>query len=272
MEPILKWAGGKRQILPEIISLINIDENATFYEPFVGGGIVFMSLSHPHTVINDCNRDLINVYEQIKIDPEKLISLLKVHKANHSNKYYYDIRDLQYSEAFDNMSATEKAARTIYLNRTCYNGLYRVNANGFFNVPVGGYKRPHIVQEQKIKDLSEYLNQNDIQILCGDFSTAVEGAKPGDVVYFDPPYDYESEGFTKYTAERFSRDDLGHLKELCDSLIAKGCHVIVSNNDTTFVRNLFSDNHYIKKVVSAKRYINCNGDKRSAVKELIITG
>ena len=164
MEPVLKWAGGKRQILEELHAVIPEERliNHTLYEPFVGGGSVFLSYAHNHVVINDSNKELINTYRQIKSHPLEVIDLLKEHEANHSKEYYYFIRNLERTSDYKKLSVVEKAARTIYLNRTCFNGLYRVNREGFFNVPIGNYKNPQIVREKQILEMSGYLKNNRV--------------------------------------------------------------------------------------------------------------
>ena len=173
---------------------------------------------------------------------------------------------------YDRLNVVQKAARTIYLNRVCYNGLYRVNATGKFNVPLGRYVNPEIVFEEKIMEISEYLNSANVTIKNVDFEKAVEKAKAGDIIYFDPPYDYEDNGFTSYTCNGFSKADLARLKRICDELIGKGCRVIISNNDTIYVNELFNDSKYKIEHVLAKRMINCKGQKRASVKEVIIYG
>lgn len=185
---------------------------------------------------------------------------------------YYEIRNYDRNGRIENLSKIELAARTLYLNRVCYNGLYRVNSNGQFNVPLGRYVNPEIVSENKILDISNYLNVNRIDITSTDFAQAVQGAIAGDLVYFDPPYDYEEGGFTSYTSDGFSRDDLRRLKGVCDELIKIGCKVVISNNDTSFVNSLFDDKKYTINHVFAKRMINCKGQRRNSVKEVIIYG
>lgn len=274
MDPILKWAGGKRKLIPNIKQHLNIEEleGHTLFEPFIGGGALSFNLLHNSIVINDLNEELVNVYNQIKSNPAELVRLLKIHKKNNSKDYYYSIRNLDRLPEFSSMSNVKKAARTIYLNRVCYNGLYRVNSKGQFNVPYGRYAHPEIVFEEKIYELNGYLNNNDVLILNGDFEAAVASAKSGDIIYFDPPYDYENDGFTSYTKNGFSRNDLKRLKSVCDKLITKGCKVIISNNDTTFVNELFSDPCYSIDHILASRMINCDGAKRKAAKEVIIYG
>ena len=164
MEPILKWAGGKRLLLPKIYKYIDkqkiIDNNSTLFEPFVGGGSLFLDLELPNCVINDFNEELINVYIQIKNKPDQLIKILKEHKRNHSEEYYFKIREMDRLDSYDRMTKVEKAARIVYLNKTCFNGLYRVNSKGLFNVPMGKYNNPDIVMEDKILRLHDYMKKN----------------------------------------------------------------------------------------------------------------
>lgn len=276
-EPILKWAGGKKQILPLLKEIINHDKICAgkYYEPFVGGGSLVFDLEPPKAVINDCNAELINVYLQAKEHPKELIQLLKLHKENHNKEYFYSIRNLDRNPSYESMSALEKAARTIYLNRTCFNGLYRVNRQNQFNVPVGNYNDPDIVRESQIYSVSKYLRNADVTILQGDFVDALKDATTGDIVYLDPPYDYEikpEEGFIRYTQDRFFRQDLLRMKILCDTLLQKGCHVIISNNDTQYVRELFGEGTYTVKAINGRRMINNTSDKRHGVEEVLIYG
>ena len=278
MRPFLKWAGGKRQLLPYIKEYINEDalNGVKFYEPFIGGGSLFFHLQHGDSIINDFNAEIVNCYKVIKTAPKKLIKQLIVHQENHCKEYFYKIRSMDRSGEFDNMTNVEKAARTIYLNRTCYNGLYRVNLAGQFNTPMGRYANPLICDEENILEISKFLKENKTTIRCSDFAEAVKDAKEGDWVYFDPPYDYEGSGFVGYVKEGFSHADLERLKDTCDELISKGCQVLVSNNDTKFVRKTFSsDNYeivYETKVIKANRNINSKRSKRKKVDEVLIHG
>ena len=276
MDTILKWAGGKRLLLPKIKKYIDInrllENEGTYFEPFVGGGALFMDLELPNCVINDCNEELINVYVQVKNKPYELIKRLKIHNDLHSETYYLKIRELDRSESYKRMSKIDKAARTIYLNKTCYNGLYRVNAHGQFNVPMGNYDNPDIVMKEKILELSHYFKKNNVIIKKGDFSNAVENAKEGDIIYFDPPYDYEGDGFTSYIANGFTKNDLMRLKKCCDMLVERKCEVIISNNDTKYVNELFSNDYYQIEHIEAHRLINCDGKNRKKEKEVIIYG
>lgn len=280
MKPFLKWAGGKRQLLPYIKEFINKKNigDGKYYEPFLGGGSIFFDLGHKNSIINDYNKEIINTYKVIKKFPEKLIAALKVHAINHSKDYFYQIRALDRDiENYNKMDDVLKAARTIYLNRTCYNGLYRVNHSGFFNTPIGKYVNPLICDEDNIREISKFLNQNKIKITSLDFEIAVESAQKGDWIYFDPPYDYEDgAGFVNYVKEGFNHDDLTRLKKVCDQLIEKGCSVLISNNDTFFVRTLFTSNPnyeivYETKTIKANRNITSKKERKK-VEEVLIYG
>lgn len=274
MEPVLKWAGGKRQLRSLLLEYLTSEllEGHRYFEPFVGGGSIAFTLGHPNTTINDYNPELINAYRTIKNDPETLIEKLQIHEENHSKEYYYSVRAMDNDESYNSLPDVEKAARMIYLNRTCFNGLYRVNKQNHFNVPFGRPSSKGIVQADKIRALHAFLNEPGVEIYEGDYSDCLKDAQPGDVIYFDPPYDYEDTGFNKYVTNIFGRNELKQLRDLSMALIQKGCTVILSNNDTTYVRELFADNIFSIRGIEAKRYINCKPNKRSGVKEVIIYG
>lgn len=276
MDTILKWAGGKRLLIKQISKIINpdllIQNKGRYYEPFVGGGAIAFALELENTVINDSNKELINMYRIIRDKPNELIVLLEKHQQKYSDAYYTKIRKMDQNVCFDNVSDIEKAARFIFLNKTCYNGLYRVNSNGYFNVPKGKYKNPDIVMKKKILGLNKLLKEKSFKITCLDFAEAVKGASKNDVIYFDPPYDYELKGFTSYSSKGFDRIDLVRLKNLCDKLRSRNCRVIISNNDTCFVNELFNSKGYKIIHIEASRFISCDGSKRSKVKEVIIYG
>lgn len=275
MKPIIKWPGGKSQLLEKLLPLIqpNLKPNSTFFEPFAGGLAVTLALQHTKTVVNDLNSELINLYRVVRDAPEELILALQALAEKHSNSFYYEIRDLDREDDFlTKYSTVIRAARTIYLNKTCFNGLYRVNKKGHFNSPIGrssSGKLPDIVQEDLIREVSNFLKT--VQFQNVDYRKAVETAKVGDVVYLDPPFDQDesisSEGFVGYQKEGWTRQNLVELKRLCDELVFKGCKVIISNNDTEFVRKLFTG--YKFKEIEVKRSINRDGNKRKG-KELII--
>lgn len=278
MKPFLKWAGGKRQLLPYIKKYINKKKigKHKYYEPFLGGGSIFFDLAHENSSINDLNEEIINCYNVIKENPDELVELLKLHAEAHCKEYYYKIRSLDREEDYKFMDNITKAARTIYLNRTCFNGLYRVNKNGFFNTPIGRYVNPLICDEENINEISYFLNNNDVTIMSKSFEFAVEKCEKGDWIYFDPPYDYENSGFVGYVKEGFSHEDLVKLKEVCDELVKKGCYVLVSNNDTEFVRQTFNSSDYeiiySTKTIKANRNINSKASKRKKVDEVLIYG
>lgn len=278
MEPILKWAGGKRQLIPKLKQVIgNIDlGNNTYYEPFFGGGALFFNLECKNAVISDINEEIMNVYIQARDNLNELIIELEKHRAMHSEEYFYQIRSLDRTENFNSLSKVVLAARTIYLNKTCFNGLYRVNLKGQFNTPSGKYKKTNIYNYDNLINVSKLLNSPKVSIQTGSFSDILINAKKGSIIYLDPPYDYENSGFVNYYKEGFSKNDLIKMKAVCDKLINRDCTVIISNNDTTFVRELFSEDSkytiYEILPVYANRNINSNGLKRGKVKEVIIYG
>ena len=217
--PILKWVGGKRQLLDQIMPLIPKD-CSTYVEPFLGGGAVFFELQPKKAIINDFNEELVNVYLSVRDSCEDLISLLEIHEAKHSEAYYYQIRSLDRDSGYSRLPPVEKAARILYLNKTCYNGLYRVNAAGQFNTPFGRYKNPSIYDAAAIRAMSKYLQRKSISIRQGDYRLALKGLRKGAFVYLDPPYlpISSSSSFTGYTEGGFSYDQQVELKKECDKL------------------------------------------------------
>ena len=276
MKPILKYAGGKGAMLTHLLPLIEsvLSPDATYWEPFVGGGAVAFALQHPRTAINDLNVELMNLYNVIADIPDSLIYTLKLMQQRHSKEYYYKIRALDRDPRFWDRPEVDIAARTVYLNKTCFNGLFRVNSKGYFNTPIGrttSGKIPDIVQEKEIRELSEFLKHCDRHTGYYDEWLLNADIRPGDVVYMDSPYNYETGvGFTAYQKEGWTDADLIHLKEVSDFLIRKGCYVIISNNSTSFTRNLFSDPNYKLIEVPASRSIGGKGASRLSVNELII--
>ena len=267
--PFLKWVGGKRQLIPVINESISKNfTNHNYYEPFVGGGAILFHLYPKKAVINDFNEELINVYKTIKENPEELITDLRTHKNDPD--YFYDIRALDRKNDFLKLSDIERASRVIYLNKTCYNGLYRVNSSGEFNSPFGRYENPNIVNESTIRAVSNYLNGNNITILNGDFEDALKGIKKGDFVYFDPPYHpvSASSNFTGYVQGGFLESDQKRLKVLCDKLNDEGVKFLLSNSSTQFIKNLYKD--YTIRYVKASRAINSNAKKRGEIDEVLI--
>jgi DNA adenine methylase len=270
VRPFLKWAGGKRQLLPAILGKIPAGIR-TYFEPFAGGGAVLFALQPPRACINDANAELVNLYRVVQSDPEALIASAKKHR--HSETYYYKQRALDRSEGFSTTPAVNRASRILFLNKTCYNGLFRVNRSGQFNAPFGHYKNPCIVDEAVIRAVSRYFNEAQVTITCEDFAEAVVGARKGDFVYLDPPYDPVSDtaSFTSYHLNRFGKDEQRRLKALCDDLTRRQCRLLLSNSDTAFIRELYGDKkRYTLTTVAAKRNINSVGSGRGKISELLI--
>lgn len=266
--PILKWAGGKRQLLSQIIPLIPDDYNR-YFEPFLGAGAVLFELQPKRAVVNDTNLELINVYQVVKEHPDELVRLLKKHDMAHSKDYYYKIRDLDRNPVrFLRLSDVEKAARTIYLNRTCYNGLYRVNRAGCFNTPMGHNSVSQIVNESGIKSISEYLNNNQVRIINSDYKEALKGVRKTDFVFLDPPYyptgkDY----FIRYDSSLFNVSSQEELKTVCDRLNKRGIRFIQTNSCCDGIKELYKDYRIID--VDVRRSINAKAEGRKD-KEVII--
>lgn len=271
VKPFVKWVGGKRQLLPEIEKYIP-SKISTYYEPFVGGGAVFLNHQPKKAVLNDFNEELIMTYQAIMDDVDGLIAELKIHEENNEQEYFYDVRAWDREEGYEELSTVKKAARLIYLNKTCFNGLYRVNSSGFFNTPYGRYKNPNIVNEYTLRALSMYFNTNNITFKTGDFEDAVKGIRKGSFVYFDPPYAPLSptSNYTGYTLAGFNEADQIRLKKLCDKLNKRGVKFLLSNSNVPFIQELYDEEDYIIEVVGAKRAINSKGDKRGEVEEVLI--
>lgn len=271
-KPFVKWAGGKRQLIP--ILNRNLPESfGTYYEPFLGGGaLLFHILTDKNgqkCSISDLNSDLVLAYATIRDRIDALIASLKNHEKNYqkdSESYYYSIRES------NPRSEIEKTSRLIFLNRTCFNGLYRVNSKGKFNVPLGKYSNPNIVNEENLHAVSHILQSSRISIKCRDFEAVLRDAKKGDLVYFDPPYQPVSAtaNFTSYTNKDFTYDDLTRLAELCLKLDSRGCKVLLSNSDSKEVADVFAKNTWKITRIEANRSINSNSKKRTGHFELLI--
>ena len=272
-KPFVKWAGGKRQIIEQLKKYIP-EEFDTYYEPFVGGGALLFELSPKKVVINDFNKELINVYEVLCDEKKfkKMCSVLNSYEANHSEEFYYEIRNKDRNKnTFNRLSDYTRAARTIYLNKACFNGLYRVNSKNEFNVPFGKKTKVNTYEGSNLITVSNYLSNTDyqIKILSVDFEESVKDAKKGDFVYFDPPYDSDTSTFNSYTENGFGKDEQERLAKVYKDLDSRGCYVMLSNHNTTLINELYKD--YNIHVIEAKRNINANGKKRGKVEEVIIT-
>lgn len=270
-KPFVKWAGGKRQIIAKLKSFIPVDYN-TYYEPFVGGGALLFELSPERAVINDYNHELINVYK-VLCDEEKFKQMCKVlnaHETNHNEEYYYEIRNKDRNKkSFNRLADYTKAARTIYLNKACFNGLYRVNSKNEFNVPFGKKTKVNTYEGSNLITVSNYLTMNNVTILSVDFEESVKDAKKGDFIYFDPPYDSDTSSFTNYTENGFGKEEQKRLARVYKELCERGCYVMLSNHNTKLINELYGD--FNIHVIEAKRNINANGKKRGKVEEVIIT-
>jgi len=266
--PVLKWAGGKRQVLRHIKMYVP-RSFAVYHEPFLGGGALLFELQPPEAAVNDINKELINVYQVIKDSVEELIADLKKHKNEEA--YYYRVREQDRDrEQYERLTAIQRASRVIYLNKTCYNGLFRVNKAGEFNTPFGGYARPNIVNEAVLRAVSDYFNRARITFTSLDFEEALKGVKCGDFVYLDPPYDPVSDtaSFTGYDRGGFDREEQKRLKRTCDRLHKRGAKFILSNSATEFIKDLYKS--YKTVVIKAKRPVNSRADKRGEIDELLV--
>ena len=273
VKPFLKWVGGKRQLLADIAPLVP-NEFSRYIEPFVGGGAVFFHLSgqiNAHqipNVINDINPELVNCYQMVKTQTDDLISLLKKHK--HEKNYYLEIRNLDRQEGgLSVLSPLERASRFIYLNRTGFNGMYRVNSKGLNNVPFGRYKNPSIINEDILRASAKALI--DTQISNQSFQDCLSNAGKGDFVYLDPPYVplNHTSYFTSYMINGFTMTDQKSLAALVNELDKRGVVFVASNAFVPVVKELYHGFRQIE--VKAKRVINSHGQKRSAISELLIT-
>ena len=270
--PVLKWVGGKRQLISEIEPLIP-RRISTYVEPFVGGGAVLFHQQPKKAIINDYNQELMNVYQVIKDDPDGLIDVLKRHKELHSEEYFYEIRSLDRSEDYEKFSNVEKAGRIIYLNKTCYNGLFRVNRAGFFNTPYGKYKNPSIVNEVTIKAISNYFNSANVKFLTGDYKEALKRLRRGAFVYFDPPYMpiSTSSSFTGYTEHGFDYEKQVELRNECLKLHGRGVRFLQSNSYSSEILELYADKDVFNiEIVQARRSVNSQSDKRGEIAEVLI--
>ena len=269
-KPFVKWAGGKRQILDKLKQHIP-NKYDWYYEPFVGGGALFFELAPKKAVINDSNKELMNVYK-VLCDHEKYIKMCKVlnsYEAKHSEEFYYEIRNMDKEKNFNRLSDYKKAARTLYLNKSCFNGLYRVNSKGQFNVPFNKNKKVNTYDGENLLTIHMHLNMNDITIENIDFEESVKTAKKGDFVYFDPPYDSDTHTFNSYTEEGFGKEEQRRLAKVFKELDGRGVYVMLSNHNTLLINELYKD--YNIHIIEAKRSINSKASKRGNVEELIIT-
>jgi len=267
--PFLKWVGGKRQVIPEILTHLPKNISSLNYcEPFIGGGALFFHLEPKKAIINDYNDELINVYKVIKNNLEELLGDLKKHQ--NTSEYFYQIRGIDRQPLFDELTNVQHASRIIYLNKTCFNGLYRVNSLGEFNSPFGRYTNPNIVNEPVLRAVSKYLNSSEITILNGDYERVLNAVTADTFVYLDPPYHpiSESSNFTGYVQGGWTEKHQIRLKKACDDLDKKGVKFLLSNSSAPFIKELYSE--YKIHSINANRSINSDGEKRGQIEELLI--
>ncbi len=268
VKPFLKWAGGKSQLLPAIDKYLP-SEYSTYYEPFVGGGAVLFYLQPKKAVINDSSEELINVYRVIRDNLDELVEDLKGYV--NSEECFYDVRSWDRNEIeYAKLSKIKRASRIIFLNKTCYNGLFRVNRTGQFNAPFGNNKNPNIVNEPVLRAVSNYLNNADVCVECGDFEKSLKNIKKGAFVYLDPPYDpvSGSANFTGYDKGGFDKKEQERLKEVCDRLDKKAVKFLLSNSATEFIKELYRE--YKCTIITARRAINSKGNERGEVDEILV--
>jgi DNA adenine methylase len=266
--PFLKWAGGKTQLLPAIRARFPAEIAGTFVEPFVGGGAVFFALAREGRIqrarLYDRNADLVDTYLAVRDEVEAVIGALAQHRNEEA--WYYEVRALDISK----LARAERAARTIFLNKVGFNGLYRVNSKGLFNVPFGRYSNPKICDAEGLRNASRALAI--AEIACADFEEACRSVGPGDAVYFDPPYlpVSKTSSFTSYAKEAFGPDEHGRLARVFAEVVDAGAFAILSNSDVPFGRELYEG--FKIATVEATRSINSKGDKRGVVKEILVQG
>ena len=265
--PFVKWAGGKGRLLSQLRPLLPSQApRMRHVEPFVGGGALFFSRQPKRALLTDINPALVGTYVAIRDDVDAVISALGGLAARHSKESYYAVRE-RYNRS-TRVATAKRAAMFIYLNKTCFNGLHRVNRKGDFNVPVGSYKNPRILNEEGLRAASELLQ--GAQLRCAPFEALLEHAKPGDFIYFDPPYEPVSEtaSFTSYASDGFGREDQTRLRDVFKVLDRRGCRLMLSNSDVPFIRELYRD--FRIDTVAAPRAINCNASKRGRVSEVVV--
>lgn len=268
-KPFLQWVGGKREMIPQYQNYFPKKFNQ-YFEPFLGGGAMFFKLVPTKAFLNDNNQELFETYKGVRDFPEMVINILNSLKERHSKELYARIRELDREyDLFKDFRDYEIAARMIYLNQTCFNGVYRVNQKGQFNVPIGSSLNRLICDKDTILNASKALKK--VTIECSDFESVVANANKGDLIFLDPPYYPVSKysDFTRYTKEKFYQEDQIRLKDTIDRLTKKGVHIMLANSDCDFIRNLYKD--FSVHTVQSSRSLNCKSDKRGKISEVLIT-
>lgn len=272
LSPFIKWVGGKRQLLPKLVEFMPQEPINTYYEPFIGGGAFLLRLAPTKAVINDFNPELAVTWQAVKENPIELYEKLYEHQEADTKEYYLDLRAADRDGRILKMSAVERAARFIYMNKAGYNGLWRVNSKGQNNVPYGGHKKLNL-QGEGLQHVSDYLKANDVTILNGDYKDAVITADTGDFVYFDPPYIPVTltASFTSYTTSEFGLIQQEQLRDTALALSKRGVKVMLSNADVPLIEELYADDIFKIHHVTAMRFVNSKADGRGKVGEVIIT-
>lgn len=266
--PVVKWVGGKRQLIEDLAPLFP-RRVSPYCEPFLGGGAVLFRLQPSTAYVNDINAELIQMYETIRDEVEALIAALGEHP--NEEEHFYRVRDWDRDkERYNALDRVQKAARTLYLNKTCYNGLFRVNRSGEFNTPFGRYKNPNIVNAPTLRAVSAYLRRARITFSSVDYAEVLARVQRGTFVYLDPPYDPVSDtaNFTGYAKGGFDRSEQIRLRECCDELNRRGVRFMLSNSATPFIREQYAA--YSIATVQANRAINSNASRRGQVDEVVI--
>jgi len=265
--PIVKWVGGKGRLLPQLAPLLPPGvELMRHVEPFVGGGAVFFALRPPRALLCDVNPALVDTYTAVRDDVEAVIDQLRALAAGHDARAYYRVRD-RYNRG-RKLAPAQRAAMFIYLNKTCFNGLHRVNRRGEFNVPAGRYDNPRILNEDALRSASAELSR--AELVCSGFERLLTAAKPGDFVSLDPPYEPVSQtaSFTAYAQDGFGREDQLRLRDVYAVLDRRGCKLMLSNSDVPFIRDLYARWNIAR--VSASRAVNSDASKRGPVPEVVV--
>lgn len=268
LKPILKWVGGKRQLVLSLLPLMPKSFDL-YCEPFLGGGALLFSIQPNKAIVNDINPELISLYKVVKEDVSSLIKELLTYKND--EEFFYKIRNIDRDlKKFNKLSLVKKAARTYYLNKSCFNGLYRVNRKGQFNSPYGHYKSAFVPDIKALNSLSEYLNTSDISIFNGSYLNLLDKLDSKSFVYLDPPYDpvSVSSSFTNYSKLGFSREDQVSLRDFCKELDKRNINFMLSNSATEFIKELYKD--FDISIVKARRFINSKGNGRGFIEEVVI--
>jgi DNA adenine methylase len=280
LKPPLKWAGGKRQLINELVERMPKKFNQ-YFEPFIGAGALFFEIKPETSTINDINYEISNLYKVLsnKAKTIKLIEALKDYEIKHNefktfelkSDFFYKIRSLDRQEDFKKLKDYEILARTIYLNKACFNGIFRLNSKGHFNVPFGKKEKVNLFDKNNIDSINNFLESSKVTILNGDFEIALRDVSKGDFVYLDPPYDTidNKNSFTTYSKEGFGKEDQIRLAKLFIELDKRGAYLMLSNHNTELIRELYSK--FNIKVINVRRMINSKGDRRGKVEEVLIT-